>query len=42
MKSDLNKQHPFIQLLTTLDEKGVVVMDSVKGFPVNERVIRIS
>jgi AraC-like DNA-binding protein len=34
--ADLNKQHPFIQLLSTLDEKGVVVMDSVEGVPVNE------
>ena len=36
MESDLNKQHPLIQLLSTLDEKGVVVTDSVKGVPVNE------
>ena len=36
MESDLNKQHPFIQLLSTLDEKGVVVTDSVEGIPVNE------
>ena len=36
MESDLNKQHPFIQLLSTLDEKGVIVTDSVKGVPINE------
>ena len=27
MESNLNKQHPFIQLLSTLDEKGVIVTD---------------
>ena len=36
MESDLNKQHPLIQLLSTLDEKSVVVTDSVEGIPVNE------
>ena len=34
MKSELNTQHPNIQLLSTIHEKDVVVIDNVKGLPI--------
>lgn len=34
MKADLNTQHPYIQLLSTIHEKDVVVIDNVKGLPI--------
>lgn len=34
MKADLNTQYPYIQLLSTIHEKDVVVIDNVKGLPI--------
>ena len=34
MESDLNTQHPYIQLLSTIHEKDVVVIDNVTGLPI--------
>lgn len=34
MKADLNTQHPYIQLLSTIHEKDVVVIDNVTGLPI--------
>jgi len=34
MESDLNTQHPYFRLLSTIAEKDVVVIDNVKGLPI--------